>query len=348
MERAISQVVKPVLMVQLHPSTFVLRDEAMLRSFGPVKVFRFRKHKGLGVILELFRQVVFLLRHLWSCRIVYIWFADFHAVLPALVARLTGRKCVVVIGGVDAAYIPELQYGTKTRLVGQISVWLTTRLAHVLLPVSQFTLSDLRRNLGDKLVEKAEVVYNCYTPDRIISPAYGSRNLVLTIAMASSVRTLRIKGVDLFLETARRMPNVRFLAVGLSGEALREAQAMASTNVELMGPVSFVKLGEIYARTRVICQFSRQESFGIALLEGLAAGCVPVITRWGGPAEVFTGVKIPAIDVMDAEKAAAAIEEALCMPFEMLETIQQKILPAFDCTQRSKRLHTLVQKLSTS
>ena len=336
---------KAILMIQLHPSTFVRRDEEMLRSMGPVKVFRFRRQKGIGVLTELIREKIFLLRNIWTCRLIYVWFADFHTVLPVIFARLTGKKCVVVIGGVDAAYLPEYQYGTKTRILGRISLLLTVRLAHVLLPVSRFTLEDLKRNVSARLAAKSIVVHNCYTPALIISAAQGERELVLTIALASSKRTLFIKGVDVFLGAAALMDRYKFMVVGLSGEALEAAQEMAPANVELHRPVAFEELQEIYSRTRVICQFSRQESFGIALLEGLAAGCVPVIANRCGPAEVFEGSGIPVIDQMDADRAAQAISAAMSMDPEKLSAIQKKVLPTFDCSLRQKKLHAVIHNL---
>lgn len=337
----------PVLMIQLHPSTFVRRDEEMLRCFGTVHVFRFRQQKGPGVMLELLRQKLFLLRHIWSCRVIYIWFADFHAVLPALFARLTGKKCVIVIGGVDAAYLPEYQYGTKTRLIGRISLWLSVRLAHLLLPVSEFTLSDLRRNVSEKLVRKATVVHNCYSALKLASPGQARRHLVLSIALASAQRTLYIKGIDIFLKAAAIMSGQEFMVVGLSGEALDEAKRLAPPNVVLSGPVSFDELQYIYSKTSVICQFSRQESFGIALLEGLAAGCVPVFANRCGPAEVFEDSSLPAIEEMSPLKAAEAIKEALQFDSQRLEAIQQKVLPAFDCSVRKQKLHDIINKLAT-
>lgn len=334
-----------ILMIQLHQSTFVRRDEEMLRSFATVKVFLFRHQRGFSIFIELIRQKLFLLRNIWNSQLVYVWFADFHAVLPALFARLTGRKCVVVIGGVDAAYLPQYQYGTKSRLLGRLSLWLTVRMAHLLLPVSQFTLNDLSRNVSSGLGRKSKVIHNCYSPAQIVSPASSNRQLVLSIAMASSENTLYIKGVDLFLNAAALMPELNFKVVGLSGGAMNLAKRIAPPNVALSEPISFDNLQELYAQTRVICQFSRQESFGIALLEGLAAGCVPVIANCCGPAEVFSGTDVPAIEEFEPAVAAEAIKSAYQMEAARLEEIQQKVLPKFDCTLRRNRLQEILGQL---
>ncbi len=331
-------------MIQLHPSTFVRRDEEMLRSFAAVKVFLFKHQRGLKIITELIRQKLFLLRNIWNCRVIYVWFADFHAVVPALFARLTGRKCIVVIGGVDAAYLPQYQYGTKTRLLGRLSLWLTVHMAHKLLPVSNFTLNDLRCNVSDRLIRKSVVVHNCYTPDRVVSPASGNRHLVLCVAMASSVNTLYIKGVDVFLNAAALLPDLNFKLVGLSGWAMAEAKRIATPNVRLSAPVPFDTLYEIYHCTRVICQFSRQESFGIALLEGLAAGCVPVIANRCGPAEVFAGTNVPAVDQLEPSNASEAIKAAFQMEPSKLEEIQQNVLSRFDCAARRQKLFDIISQ----
>ncbi|MBK9292670.1 MAG: glycosyltransferase family 4 protein [Bacteroidetes bacterium] len=335
----------PVLMVELHASTFVKRDEDLIRTFAPVKVFRFRRRKGPGILWDLLRLKVFLLRNIWQSSLIYVWFADFHAVLPALFARLTGRKCVVVIGGVDAAYLPEYKYGTKTRLPGRLSLWLTVRLAHRLFAVSHFTLNQLQRNVSACAAAKAVVVHNCYTPEAIVVPQPQNRSLVLCVAMAHSRNTIYIKGVDVFMKAASLLPELSFKVVGLSGEALAEAKRMAAPNVNLTGPVSFDELKQIYLRTRVICQFSRQESFGIALLEALAFGCVPVIANRCGPAEVFAGSGVPAIDQYEPGQAASAIRAALQMTGAQLSDIQQRVLPRFDCAKRQRRLREEIELL---
>ncbi len=43
--------------------------------------------------------------------LVFAWFALDHAYGACRLARLFGRKSVVVVGGVDAAKVPELEYG---------------------------------------------------------------------------------------------------------------------------------------------------------------------------------------------------------------------------------------------
>lgn len=140
------------------------------------------------------------------------------------------------------------------------------------------------------------------------------------------------------------MPEINFQLVGLSGGAMAEAQRIAPPNVRLSEPVPFDALQKIYHSTRVICQFSRQESFGIALLEGLAAGCVPVITNRCGPAEVFAGTNVPSIDELKPSHAVEAIRAAFQMEPSKLEEIQQKVLSRFDCAVRKQKLLDIISQ----
>jgi hypothetical protein len=42
---------------------------------------------------------------------VFIWFADFHVLLPIILSKCQWRKTIVVIGGYKVAKVPEIEYG---------------------------------------------------------------------------------------------------------------------------------------------------------------------------------------------------------------------------------------------
>jgi glycosyltransferase involved in cell wall biosynthesis len=143
-----------------------------------------------------------------------------------------------------------------------------------------------------------EVIYNavdmsrfCGTP---IRSKLGIPESAVIVSLHGQMR--RIKGVEMFVELARRIPdeNVRFLMTG----PLRPGQEGAYTLDELKDLIRFDKrisyLGyvdnvqDIYATTDIVVMPSQwEETFGLILIEAGANRKPAVATRVGGIPEVI-------------------------------------------------------------
>lgn len=338
---------KKILFIKLVDASFVRIDEDILREHFHISVFRFKYRKGWRVVTELLRELFFVIRHIYATDLIYIWFADFHAIIPTVAGRLFRKKVVIVVGGYDASYRPELNYGVKTRLIGKLSATLSLNLASRLLPVSEFTLHEMTSNFGEKLKAKSHVIYNCYNPE-FNTEFQGKRdNSVITICLADSERTLKIKGVDFFLASADKMPDFKFIVVGLTGQAMISARSQSSSNVELIGKVRQQELVEILSQANVICQFSRHESFGVALLEGIASGCFPVATKDGGPGEILKNQQGILIDELSLEKGVKAIRSAMEQPPGSTVGLRKYISEKFSPQARQTALISFINQILT-
>lgn len=115
------------------------------------------------------------------------------------------------------------------------------------------------------------------------------------------------KGVDVLLRAIARLPGVRLKIAGRGyAERALRAQARGLDNIEFLGGVSDDALWSLYARSHVLAQPSTEmEFFGLAMLEGMASGCVPVISDLPGPSEVLGGAGLVVAHGDDAALAAA-------------------------------------------
>jgi glycosyltransferase involved in cell wall biosynthesis len=299
-----------LLFLHLHPSPFVLEDLSILQDAFAVRVFHFRSGGGgaqglLRLMAAFARELFWLLREWRAADIVFGWFADYHLLLPVLMSRLWRRPLVVVLGGFESNHLPELSYGafhSRWRAPLARSV---LRQAALLLPVSSslieaeesYSLHPLTRRNGikteipDLSTPIVTVPTGYIVEDWPMGPPARSAS-VCSVAGLSNARTVKVKGIDILIETARRLPEVQFRVVGVA-EDLREMLRRRDTpppNVEFLPARPRDELRELYGRTSVYLQLSRTEGLPNALCEAMLCGCIPVVSAVGGMPEAVGDV----------------------------------------------------------
>jgi glycosyltransferase involved in cell wall biosynthesis len=108
------------------------------------------------------------------------------------------------------------------------------------------------------------------------------------------------KGVSLLIDSVARQPDIRLTIAGdgpLAAAHREEAVIAGADNIVFTGRVSDEELTDLYRRHEVIVlpSTTRAEAFGLVLLEGMLAGCVPVASDLPGVRDVAgpTGVLVP-------------------------------------------------------
>lgn len=116
---------------------------------------------------------------------------------------------------------------------------------------------------------------------------------IITLGVVS--RLERIKGVDLVLPAFAKLhkdyPNIRLMIVGdgsLRSEMEKQAQmfGLDSESIIFVGRQPQDKLQDFYDQIDILLMPSRSEGFGLTAIEGMARGCVPVVSNTGGLPEV--------------------------------------------------------------
>ena len=151
-------------------------------------------------------------------------------------------------------------------------------------------------------------------------------NSELFKALSSETRIK--KGLQLFVDAARMMPEVKYILIGPdkdgTGEIMRKE---APDNVVFMGGVYGKDLVDICSRAKVYVQASVHESFGCSLAEAMLCECVPVVSRNGAIPEVVGEVG-EYIELLDSRSVVKSIKKALAMPakkgIEAREYIKRK------------------------
>lgn len=116
-----------------------------------------------------------------------------------------------------------------------------------------------------------------------------------TITIGVVSRLERIKGMDLvlpaFAQLYKKYPNTRLLIVGdgsLRSEMEKQTQkfGLDSESIIFTGRQTQDKLQDLYDKIDILLMPSRSEGFGLTAVEGMARGCVPVVSNIGGLPEV--------------------------------------------------------------
>jgi glycosyltransferase involved in cell wall biosynthesis len=289
-----------ILFVYSHLQSFVRSDLEILQKYFDVKKLRITTFKNP---LNMFR----LLFGMANVHLIYTWFAGSNAFFIVLFSIFLRKKSVVVVGGYEVAYVPEIGYGSLLSPFGRVKVKFVLRNATKLLAVSKSTFKEALHFTQPKRIA---VVYNGVDIEKF-RPFGRKENLVMTVAYGIDERTTKLKGLDTFVRASAYLPNVQFILIGKYDDvSIALLKKMASSNVTFAGYVPHDFMPDFYGKAKVYCQLSAHESFGVALAEAMACGCVPVVTRRYALPEVVgdTGFYVP---YGDSKATAEAIKKAL-------------------------------------
>ncbi len=203
--------------------------------------------------------------------LVFCWSISDHALVSSLVAR----RLVCVVGGYEFARLPECHYGNMLTMRMRWITRLVWKRADALLYVDPSLEAEAVAAFGSP--GRAFYVPTGYD-SAFWTPGDTSReDLVVTVCHAPSLERIRLKGVDLFLDAARSLPDVEFHVVGELPPGLRLQRW--GPNVVGDGWLEPAGLRSLYRRAKAYCQFSLHEGLPNAVCEAMLCGCVPVGTR---------------------------------------------------------------------
>lgn len=271
-------------------ASYIRTDLEALRTFADVKRFSFVARTWYALPLAFLRQLWGGLLAMHGCQTVVVHFAGWNALVPLFLARIFRKPSFLFLHGTDAASIPELDYGQFRKWPLSWATSMSMRLAKRVVVADEGLLHTQNTYSGSRVVEQGLRVFvpDLRTPVSVIPHGLdaekwplgeGARDIdVLTVAVGlASARVRRIKGVDLLLEVASRMSELRFVVVGLSGDGVVPIPG----NVIAYPEVSPEVLRSLYQRAKCYAQLSRTESFGVALVEAMLSGCIPVVSPVG-------------------------------------------------------------------
>jgi glycosyltransferase involved in cell wall biosynthesis len=237
---------------------------------------------------------------------VLIWFADVHAVLPILLSKLLRKKCVVAIGGFEVSNMPEINYGMMREpigLRGNICKWVIRNADVCIVPSKSYYTKTL------PYVDCSERIYiapDCIEYDTpLASRYYSKQNIVLMVAQADEGNYL-LKGVPYYNIAASHIKTASFYLIGKYDETIKEKY----NNIYYLGTMSHDEVLYWMNLSKVYCQLSKTESFGVSIIESMTMGCIPIVTNVDNLPEIIGNNGFVVNDI-DEETISKNIQIAL-------------------------------------
>jgi len=265
---------------------------------------------------------------------VYFVFAKYVPLL-ALITKALRRKLIVVTGGIDATWVPDIRWGDMGSPVKRRLFALVMRLADSVLPFSETSAREILQYGKPRRMRTAYLGVDV----TLFKPCSTERlNRVVTACHTIGHKALLQKGIEPFVRAAQFVPEAEFIVVGaFADDSIDRLRSIATPNVRFtMRRYSAEECAELFRTAKVYVQASAHEGFGLSLAEAMASGCVPVVAnRYAMPETVGdTGYLTP---FNDPPALAQAIREALAHPEKGLAA-RQRVLDRFTLAHRRQLL----------
>ena len=195
-----------------------------------------------------------------------------------------------------------------------------------------------------------EVTVIPWGADRLFCPDGDRQEGRFDVLTVGQMRTY--KGLEVLLRAFRNLPEAHLHIVG-DGHRRKHFEALAARlelpSVRFYGSVSDSELCRLYAASHVavLSSVSRMEAFGMALLEAMMTGCVPVASKLPGVAEVVgdAGKLVPPGNADELAKALRSLQLDRTLR-ERLSVRARRRAAAFRWEETAARYLALFEELS--
>jgi glycosyltransferase involved in cell wall biosynthesis len=336
-------------------SSFIKKDSAIFSEIGQLENYEFKIKSKLQLPISFLSQLLFLLTSGWKTDVFIVQFSGYHALLPALFARLTGKKSVIISGGTDCVSFPGIGYGYFNKpILKSFTKW-SYQLCHHILPKHEsLWYSDYHYDATEPSAQGIKAfIPHLKTPHTVITNGYDpkqwpllnlerKKNSFITLSGAFEYPfQVQLKGIDLILEVAPHFPECTFTIAGVPSHIQLNIQ---SDNISVLPPIPHHELAALFNTYEYYMQLSMAEGFPNALCEAMLCGCTPVVSDIFSLREI-TGNEIKTLSTRNKEKLIELINTLLNETKR--DTFRQRTLISerFPISNRKKQFEKLLSSL---
>ena len=327
------------LFVYTSPGPFVINDRTYLSRYCTIVEYHFQLSKSVFALTwRLLHFSKFLLFNMHKINFVFTWFADYHSPILALFSKLYRKPVYSVIGGYEVESLPQFGYGGIKNPFRKMAIQYSLNRATLLLPVSDYSKKRTMKLINHNRIE---TIYNGIQIRHNPKQKQTEENVFLTVAQIEREQNLYIKGIPRFFQMARAFPQNTFILVGGSRDLIQSFLGEIPPNVQLFEATSSDELDLHYQNAKYYVQLSEVESFGVAVLEALSWGNIPIVSNRGALPEIYGHIGIVIdIDEFDTELENLPLRLKIDYDYKKM----QQFVSRFDITHRHQKLSELLFK----
>lgn len=257
--------------------------------------------------LKIIKMVIFLLKNMIYFSIgkydlVHINGANFGII--AYFASFFKCKYIYTIHGCPYRDIERTE-GLKKNILSYINekfMKIIVRRAEKVLTISKFSQAELWNNYKIK----SDVIYNGFNKFIIDDNSLVDNSDMIDIInkekkviFISVGRMIEYKNpfrvIDIFKIAKKQIPNAYLILIGEGILEKKEKKYIIKNNLEndilLKRRIDFSQMGVWYRKSKYFISACDREGFGLAALEAVACGCIPILPNKGAFPEIFLDKK---------------------------------------------------------
>mgnify|MGYP005840337279 CR=1 FL=1 len=348
-----------ILYISSGNPSFVCKDITLLS--GKFKVYSLNyPWNALNIPLNFFKQLVYLIFRLNKIDAIIIMFAGYWSIIPVLFGKIFNKKVFIILGGTDCVSYPSFNYGSLRKSLLKKTIYLSIKHATCLLPVHESLIESTNsyfdnskqgiQNHFKPINTAIRTVYNGYNPNvppQTIETSIRVPNSFITVALVNTETRLILKGIDLILESAPKVPEAIFTIIGIDNKIKKRLDI--PKNVNILPPMPNNSLQEMYLRSEFVIQVSISEGFPNALCEAMSFGCIPIISPVGAMPTITNNIGFT-VAKRDTHELTLAIKNALNLNVKDRENLRlqayAQIVNNFSEMERISKLAKVIEEFN--
>jgi hypothetical protein len=221
---------KKVILVCNQKNTFVIKDICLLEQMGyhVFLIYSPAYRDPFRFLWNRLRELILGIYYLPQSEAIFTWFNDYHSLIPIRLAGLFGKSSTIIVGGYDAIANKSLDYGiflrnnfrqsiAKTNYIKANSIWVVHKSLSEGCPNSkqEYQTQSGIKNFIPKLKTPILEVPTAYNSNFWKSNNVKTKKTIITVANINDKRTFERKGISMFIELAKLLPDFKFTLAGI-------------------------------------------------------------------------------------------------------------------------------------
>ena len=279
-----------------------------------------------------------IISNCFNYQVYIVWFASTYSALIVFLSKIFNKKSIIIVGGADIIFDKNLKYGLLQKKWKFPIIKFALNNADYLIASSKYIEKNIIK-ICKKRPKNLFVIYPGVNIDlwKISNKKNETKN-ILTVAVCNNKTRFNIKGIDIFINLAKKIKDVNFTIVGIDKKLLKNITF--PKNVLVIPKLNQKELLKYYNKANIYCQFSRRESFGLACAEAILCGCVPIVSNVGGLKEIVQNSDL-VVDLNNFSNIIKTVKQTLN---ESKKIDLKKFQHRFSSFSRYKKLDTIIHK----